>query len=114
MIFRTLRIYKYVINEHHDKLVQLRHEYGVHEVNEVCRCIRQPKRHDKIHIKPVPRRESRLGDIFITDLNLVIAGAEINFGEHLGTRQLIKQDIDAWEGVLVLDGDCIQQSVIHT
>jgi hypothetical protein len=44
----------------------------------------------------------------------MIAGAEINLGEHLGSRQLIKQDIDAWEGVHVLDSDCIQQSVVHT
>jgi hypothetical protein len=114
MIFRTLGIYKYVVNEHHDKLVQLRHEYGVHEVHEVCRCICQPKRHDKILIKPIPHRESRLRDIFITDLNLMIARAEINLGEHLGSHQLIKQDVDAWEGVLVLDSDCIQRSVIHT
>jgi hypothetical protein len=64
--------------------------------------------------KLVSRRESCLGDIFITDLNLVIVGAEINLGEHLGSRQLIKQDVNAWEGVFVLDGDCIQRSVIHT
>jgi hypothetical protein len=80
----------------------------------VCRCIYQPKRHDKILIKPVSHRESRLGNIFITDLNLMIAGVEINLGEHLGSHQLIKQDIDAWERILILDGDYIQRSVIHT
>jgi hypothetical protein len=80
----------------------------------VCRCIHQPKRHDKILIKIISRRESRLGDIFITDLNLMIAGVEINVREHLGSHQLIKQDINAWEGVLVLDSDCIQWSVVHT
>jgi hypothetical protein len=105
--FHTLRLYKYVINENHDKLVQLRHEYRVHEVHEMCRCICQSKRHDKILIKPVSRRESRLGDIFITDFNLMIAGTEINLEKHLGSRQLIKQDVDAWERILVLDGDCI-------
>jgi hypothetical protein len=52
----------------------------------VCRCICQPKRHDKILIKLVSHRESRLGDIFGTDLNLIIAGAKINFGEHLDSR----------------------------
>jgi hypothetical protein len=44
----------------------------------------------------------------------MIAGAEINLGEHLGSRQLIKQDIVAWERILVIDGDCIQRSVIPT
>jgi hypothetical protein len=44
----------------------------------------------------------------------MIARAEINLEEHLSFRQLIKQDVDEWEGVLVLDGDYIQRSVIHT
>jgi hypothetical protein len=37
MFFHSLRIYKNVINEYSDKLVQLRHEDRVHEVHEVCR-----------------------------------------------------------------------------
>jgi hypothetical protein len=44
----------------------------------------------------------------------MITRAVINIGEHLGSRRLIKQDVDAWKRILVLDGDCIQQSVIHT
>jgi hypothetical protein len=86
MFFRTLRIYMYVVDEDHNKLVQLRHEYRVHEMHEVCWCIRQRKRHDKILIKPVSQRESRLGDIFDMNFNLMIAGVEINLGEHLGSR----------------------------
>jgi hypothetical protein len=39
---------------------------------------------------------------------------EINLGEHLGSCLLITQDIDVWKRILVLDGDCIQWSVIHT
>jgi hypothetical protein len=74
---------KYIIDEDHHKLVQLHHEYGVHEIHEVCRCICRPKRHDKILIKLISHRESHLGDIFGADFNLMIAGAEINLGEHL-------------------------------
>jgi hypothetical protein len=43
MFLCTLRIYKNVVNEHHDELVQLFHEYGVHEVHEASRLIGQPK-----------------------------------------------------------------------
>jgi hypothetical protein len=32
-----------VVNEDHDKLVQLRHEYGVHQVHEMCRSIGESK-----------------------------------------------------------------------
>jgi hypothetical protein len=52
----------------------------------VCRCICQPKRHDKILIEFVSHSECSLGDIFGMDLNLVIIGVEINIGEHLGSR----------------------------
>jgi hypothetical protein len=31
MLFRTLWIYKYVINENHNERVQLQHEYRIHE-----------------------------------------------------------------------------------
>jgi hypothetical protein len=39
MLFFTLGIDQDVINEDHDKLVQLRHEYRVHQVHEMCRSI---------------------------------------------------------------------------
>jgi hypothetical protein len=64
--------------------------------------------------KHVSRRGSRLGDIFGTDLNLMIASAKINLGEHLGSCYLIKLDVNMWKRILVLDDDCIQRSVIHT
>jgi hypothetical protein len=54
-------------------------------VHEVCRRISQPKRYDKILIKSVSHRESRLEDIFNADLNLMKVGAKINLGEHLGS-----------------------------
>ena len=37
MLFFILVIYKNVVNENHDKLIQLRHEYRVHEVLRVSR-----------------------------------------------------------------------------
>jgi hypothetical protein len=39
MLLFTLRIDQDVINEDHDKLVQLRHEHGVHHLHEMCRSI---------------------------------------------------------------------------
>jgi hypothetical protein len=49
-----------VINEDHDKLVQLWHEHGVHQVHEMCRSIGESKRHNQILIEPVPGEESSL------------------------------------------------------
>jgi hypothetical protein len=62
----------------------------------------------------ISHREGHLGYIFSTNLDLVIARVEINLGEHLGSSKLIKQDANAWQWIHVLDGDCIERSVIHT
>jgi hypothetical protein len=43
MLFFTLGIDQDVVNEDHDKLVQLRHEYRVHQVHEMCRSIGESK-----------------------------------------------------------------------
>jgi hypothetical protein len=39
MFFHTLRVYQNIVDENHDKLIQLQHEHRVHEVHEVCRCV---------------------------------------------------------------------------
>jgi hypothetical protein len=85
MFFHTPRIYKNVVNEYHDKLVQLRHKDRVHQVLEVCWCIHQSKWHDKIFEETISCSESCLGYIFGTNLDLMIAGADINLREHLGS-----------------------------
>jgi hypothetical protein len=43
MLFFTLGIDQNVINKDHDKLVQLRHEYRVHQLHEMCRSIGESK-----------------------------------------------------------------------
>jgi hypothetical protein len=83
MFFYTPRIYKNVINEHHDKLVQFRHEDGVHEIYEVCQRIHQSKQHDKIFKETISYGEGCLGYVFGMNLDLMIVEAEINHREHL-------------------------------
>jgi hypothetical protein len=43
MLFFILELDQDVINEYHDKLVQLWHEYGVHQIHEMCRSIGDSK-----------------------------------------------------------------------
>jgi hypothetical protein len=85
MFFHTPRINKNVINKYHDKLVQLRHEDGVREIHEVCQCIRQSKGHDKIFKETISCSEGCLRYIFSVNLDLMIAGAEIDLREHLSS-----------------------------
>jgi len=58
-------------------------------------CIGKAKGHNQILIESVSGGKGRLGDITWSDLNLVITRTEINLGEHSGSSQLIKQDINA-------------------
>jgi hypothetical protein len=49
MLFFALGIDQDVINKDNNKLVQLRNEYRVYQVHEMCRSIGEPKGHNQIH-----------------------------------------------------------------
>jgi hypothetical protein len=114
MLFFIFGIDQYVVNEDHDKLVQLQHEYRVHQVHEMCRSIGESKRHNQILVQPVLGGEDSLRDIFWTDLDLMITRTEINLGKNSCTGKLIIENVDAGQWIFVLDGDVIQRSVVNT
>jgi hypothetical protein len=114
MLLFVLRVDQDVINEDHDKLVQLRHEYGVHQVHEMCRSIGKSKRHNQILVQPVPCGESSLRDIFQMDLDLMITRTEIDLGKDFSTGKLIEENVNVRQRIFVLDGDGIQESVVNT
>jgi hypothetical protein len=95
MLFFILGVEQDVVNENHDKLVQLRHEYGVHQVHEMCRSIGESKRHNQILIQPIPGGEGSLRDVFQTDLDLMVTRTEIDLRKDLSTGKLIKKNVDA-------------------
>jgi hypothetical protein len=72
MLFFILGVDQDVVNEDHNKLVQLWHEYGVHQVHEMCRSIDESKRHNQILLQPIPGREGSFWDVFRTDLDLIV------------------------------------------
>jgi hypothetical protein len=81
MLFFIPGVDQDVINEYHDKLVQLRYEYRFHQVHEMCRSIGESKRHNQVLIQPVPSRECSLRNIFRMDLDLMITRTKIDLGE---------------------------------
>jgi hypothetical protein len=89
MLFLTLRKDQDVVNENHNKLVQLFHKNRVHQVHEVSGCVGQTKRHHQILIKIVSGGENNLCDIFSTDLDLMIARTKVNL-----RKRLMLQSID--------------------
>jgi hypothetical protein len=72
MLLFTLGVDQDVVNEDHDKLVQLRHKHGVHQVHEMCRSIGESKRHNQIPVQPIPVGEGSLRNILRTDFDLMI------------------------------------------
>jgi hypothetical protein len=78
MLFFILGVDQDVINKDHDKLVQLQHEYRVHQVHEMCRSIGEFQRHNQILIQPIPGGEGSLRDVFQTDLDLMVTLMEID------------------------------------
>jgi hypothetical protein len=114
MLLFTLGIDQDVINKDYDKLVQLRHEYGVHQVHEMCRSISESKRHNQILLQLIPGREGSLRNIFRTDLDLMITRMKINLSKDSYIDKLMKENIDAGQWILVLDHDGIQGSVVNT
>jgi hypothetical protein len=114
MLFFTLGIDQDVINEDHDKLVQLQHEYGVHQVREMYRSIGESKRHYQILIQPVPGGEGSLRNVFQEDLDLMITQTKINFGKDFSTSKFNEKNVDVRQRIFVLDIDGIQRSVINT
>jgi hypothetical protein len=107
MLFFILGVDQDVVNEYHDKLVQLQHEYGVHQVHEMCRSVDESKRHNQILIQPIPGGEGSPKDVFRTGLDLMITQIKIDLGKDLSIEKLIKKNVDAGQMIFVLDGDSI-------
>jgi hypothetical protein len=114
MLFFTLGIDQDVVNEFHDKLGQLRHEYEVHQIYEMCRSIGESKQHNQILIQPVPGREGGLRNVFSGDLDLMLTCTKINLVKDFSTGKLIEKNVDARQWIFILDGDGIQKLVINT
>jgi hypothetical protein len=61
MLLFALEIDQGVINEDHDKLVQLQHKHEVHQVHEMCMSIGESKQHNQILVQPYLVEKAVLG-----------------------------------------------------
>jgi hypothetical protein len=114
MLFFTLGIDQDVVDEYHDKLVQLRHEYGVYQVHEMCRSIGESKQHNQILVQPIPGGEGSLRNVFQTDFDLMITRTKIDLGKDFSTSKLIEKNVDVRQRIFILEGDGIQGPIINT
>jgi hypothetical protein len=114
MFFLVFGIDEDIVDKDHYEVVKLRHKHGVHEVHEVGLGIRETKGHYQELVKTITSGESGFKDVTWSNLDLMITGTKVDLGEDFGSSQLIEKNIDSGKRILVLDGDCIEWSVIHT
>jgi hypothetical protein len=114
MFFLAFGIDENIIDKYHDKFVELRHKHGVHEVHEVSWGIRETKRHHQELVKTIMSGESGFWNVTRSNFDLMVTRMKVNLGENFSSSQLIKKNIDSGKRVLVLDGHCIERSIIHT
>jgi hypothetical protein len=62
---------------------------------------------------PVLCAKRTLALVSILDAHLVVSRTQVQAGEYVGIVQLIKEVINAWERVAVLDGHGIQLPVVY-
>ena len=113
VLFWCLGVYQNVINEYHNKLVQIFHEDLIHEIHEVSWGIGQPKGHDRAFIQAISGYKCRLWNILGSDFQLVVPRSEVDLGEHLGPIELIKQIFNLGKWILVLDCNFIEGAVVN-
>ena len=55
-----------------------------------------------------------LMDVVGLHSDLIISGLQIQFSEECRTMEFVKQLIDGWDWVSVLDSDGIERLIVHT
>jgi hypothetical protein len=85
IFFHTLQIYYNVINEHYDKLVQLGIKTEFMRYMKCGGAFVKPNDMTRFSKRPYLVVKAILG-ISGMNLDLVIAGAEINLGEHMDSH----------------------------
>jgi hypothetical protein len=114
MLLLILGVDEDIIDKDHYEFVELRHKNGVHEVHEVGWGICETKGHHQELVKTVTSEESSFRNVTWSNFDLVVTRTKINLGENFGSNQLIKKNIDSGKRIFVLDGYCIERSVVNT
>ena len=84
----------------------------MHEALEGGRGVGEAKGHDGVLKVAIPGTKGRLGYVIGVDANLVITMAKVDLGEHRGPVEAVKELINAWERVAVLNSDVVKATVV--
>ena len=82
MFFFVLRIYQNIIQIDYDELVELIHEYVVHQTGECGWSIGQAKRHDGVLVRTITSDECGLWNIVFANTDLVVTQPQVEFRQY--------------------------------
>ena len=114
MILPRLGVDQDVIHENHSEPILVRLEHHMHKIHECRWRICRPERHHCELEMPISRSKCRLRDICLLNSQLMVVGAEIYLGVDPRPSQLMKQIINRWQRVPILDSSSIQLPIIYT
>ena len=101
MFFRGFAEYQDVIQVDNDTPIQEGMEDVIHELHEGGWCICQTKWHDSKFEVAVASAEGCLWNVLFCYAYLVIAAAQVNFGEDFGTLNSVQELINAGQWISV-------------
>ena len=101
-----------VVEVNNDEGIEVEAEDVVHEALEGGGGVGEAEWDDGELEVAVAGAEGCLLDVGILDSDLVVALAEVDFGEDGGPMQAIEHIVDAGEGVGIFDGDVVEGSVV--
>src|SRR3954453_12501618 len=101
--FEVRTIDQDVVEVYDYTIVEQRAEDIVDEPLEGSWGIGEAERHHREFIMSIACPESCLGYVFVLNTDLVVARAEVEFGEYLGALNSVEDLIDAGKGIPIFD-----------
>jgi hypothetical protein len=80
--FFILSVDRYIIDEHHDKLVQILYKFLIHQIHIVGQDLNQSNIHHPILVRTIPQNEGRLQKVTFSYLQLILSQSKIDLREH--------------------------------
>ena len=102
-----------VIKVHQHKLAQHISQNIIHDRLKGSGCISQPKAQHSVLKQTKRRGERSLRHIFRLQSDLMVCTLQVYAGEDSGTLQLVKQVINAGQGVPILLGLLVERTVVN-
>jgi hypothetical protein len=113
VLWQCLAVYKYIVKEDDDTSAEEWLQGFIHGAQEGGWGASEAERHDFVFLVSCVRLEGSLILLSWCQSDLVVASAEIHFGEPGGAGELVQQLVDDWHRILAYHRHRIESAIIH-